>query len=136
MVLLDTNAIIWLVTRAPMAPAGVAVIRDAATAGRVLVSPVSAWEVGLLAAGGRSGIRFLPTPRLWFARVLEMNGVSLTPLTVEAAIGSAFLPGSFHRDPADRLLISTARQLPATIVTRDRSILAYAAEGHVEAIAC
>lgn len=136
MVLLDTNAVIWLVNERPMTPGSVDLIRRAAAVGRLLVSPVSAWEVGMLAASHRSGLRFRPTPQDWFARVLEMPGIRLTPLAPDAAIDSAFLPGDFHRDPADRLLIATARRLAATIVTRDRQILAYAARGHVDAIAC
>jgi PIN domain nuclease of toxin-antitoxin system len=54
----------------------------------------------------------------------------------EAAIEAAFLPGEPHRDPADRLLIATARQLRATLITRDELILAYARQGHVDAIPC
>jgi PIN domain nuclease of toxin-antitoxin system len=46
------------------------------------------------------------------------------------------LPGELHADPADRLLIATARQLGVPLVTRDRRILDYAAQGHVDAIPC
>lgn len=134
--LLDTHALIWLVAEEPMTPESVAAVRDAAVAGEALVSPVSAWEVGLLAARRKAGLSFLPTPRDWFAQALRVPGIRLTALTPEAAIDAAFLPGSLHRDPADRLLIATARQLKVPIVTRDRMILDYAAQGHVEAIAC
>lgn len=119
-----------------MATAGMAAIRKAAERERVLVSPVSAWEIGLLTSSSRSGLRFLPTPRDWFARLLRRPGIRLTPLVPEAAIEASFLPGNFHRDPGDRLLIATARHLDAALITRDRMILAYAAEGHVQAIAC
>jgi PIN domain nuclease of toxin-antitoxin system len=54
----------------------------------------------------------------------------------EAALEAAFLPGKLHRDPADRLLVASARQLGATIITRDAQILAYARQGHVDAIPC
>lgn len=64
------------------------------------------------------------------------QGVRLTPLTPAIAIESSFLPATFHGDPADRLLVATARALPATVVTRDRAILAYAAAGHVQALVC
>jgi PIN domain nuclease of toxin-antitoxin system len=60
----------------------------------------------------------------------------VTPLSPEAAIEAAFLPGRLHRDPADRLLIATARQLGATLITRDELILAYARRGYVDAIPC
>ena len=60
----------------------------------------------------------------------------LAPLSSKAAIAASCLPGQVHRDPADRLLIATARELGVALVTRDRRILDYAARGHVQAIAC
>ena len=119
-----------------MTPESLGAIRAATARNRALVSPVSAWEIGLLARARRRDLEFRPSPSEWFARVLEVPGIRLTPLTPEAAIGSSFLPGEFHRDPADRMLIATARMLNVPIVTRDTEILAYAAQGHVEAIAC
>ena len=100
----------------------------------MLVSPVSAWEIGLLVAKGR--ISLDRPPRHWFAYFLGLPGVRLVPLTPDAAILSSFLPGGFHNDPADRLLVSTAVVLAATLVTRDARILAYADAGHVAALAC
>ena len=46
------------------------------------------------------------------------------------------LPELTHRDPTDRMLIATARAHDLTLITRDRAILAYAAAGHVRAVAC
>jgi PIN domain nuclease of toxin-antitoxin system len=57
-------------------------------------------------------------------------------LTPEAALAASFLPGHLHRDPADRLLIATARYLGVPLITRDEVILTYAASGHLQAIAC
>jgi PIN domain nuclease of toxin-antitoxin system len=136
LVLLDTHALIWIVAKAPMSSSSLAAVRAAARTGDVLVSPVSAWEVGLLAIARRSSIRFLPTPQRWWEKALGTPGVRLTPLSPEAAIEAAFLPENLHRDPADRLLIATARQLGATMITRDKLILVYAALGHVDAIPC
>jgi PIN domain nuclease of toxin-antitoxin system len=135
-VLLDTHALIWIVARAPMSSGSLTTIRDAASKEQVLVSPVSAWEVGLLANARRSRIRFLPTPQKWLERALSTPGIRLTPLSSEAALEAAFLPGDLHRDPADRLLIATARELGAPLVTRDQMILAYARQGHLDAIPC
>ncbi|HEX5078714.1 MAG TPA: PIN domain-containing protein, partial [Geminicoccaceae bacterium] len=67
---------------------------------------------------------------------VDHAGDRLTPLSPKVAIEAAFLRGNLHRDPADRLLIATARQLGATMITRDTAILAYAAQGHVDAIPC
>jgi PIN domain nuclease of toxin-antitoxin system len=133
-VLLDTCAIIFAAEDEPMSkPAREAVVR-AALNGELLVSPVSAWEIGMLAEKKR--LRFSPDPKRWFFDFLAQGGVNLTPLTAEAAIDASMLPRNFHGDPADRLLIATARQLDVPIVTRDRAILAYAKAGHVKGIAC
>jgi PIN domain nuclease of toxin-antitoxin system len=68
--------------------------------------------------------------------VLSRRGVRLTPLEPEVALSASYIRRPLHSDPADRLLIATARDLGVPLVTRDRRILDYAALGHVEAIAC
>ncbi len=149
-VLLDTCAMIFVANGEAIDPKAQQKIMAAATSGGILVSPVSAWEIGLLS--GKKGIVFQPDPRTWFQSFLAYPGVRLTPLTPEIAIASSFLPplpaaaltaigagpgGSPLRgDPADRLLIATARALDVPIVTRDRAILTYAQAGLVRAIAC
>lgn len=73
----------------------------------------------------------------WFGRFLEQPGVNLAPLTVEAAAGSSSLPEPCHGDPADRMLIATARHLGLSLMTRDRKILDYAtATGALRAVGC
>jgi PIN domain nuclease of toxin-antitoxin system len=134
--LLDTCAIIWLFEQQPMTRESRDAIQDAARTDGVLVSPVSAWEIGMLASRASTRARFDPSPSIWLGDVLRLPGVRLTVLAPRAAIESAFLPGELHRDPADRLLIATARDLGAPLVTRDALILAYARQGHVDAIPC
>ncbi len=114
-------------------------IVDAGLAGGILISPVSAWEVGLLSRPGatrRTALEFLPDPKTWFAGVMAGPGVRLAQLTPDIAIDAWHLPGDLHGDPGDRLVIATARQLGVPIVTRDRQILAYARKGAVQAIRC
>jgi len=135
-VLLDTCAIIWMVEDAPLDGMARAAIRRAASSHSVLVSPVSAWEIGLLADRASAGFSFRPSPVLWFKALLAKPGIHLTPLAPDAAVEAAALPGTLHRDPADRLLIATARDLGVPLVTRDARILAYAAQGHLHAIPC
>lgn len=136
MLLLDTCAVIWLGNGDPMSRRSLAVIRTAASRGEVFVSPISAWEIGLLAASTKGGATFTPNPQAWFATLLAQPGVHLAPLTPEAAIESSFLPGDLHGDPADRLLVATARCMPASLVTRDEKLLEYGAAGHVRIVAC
>ncbi len=129
---------LWLANEKLLDPTAVNAIRHAGAASGVFISPVSAWEIGLLSrkppvAGATV---FLPDPKTWFARVMSGPGIKPAVYTYGIAIDAAHLPGDFHRDPGDRLLIATARHLAIPIVTRDRLILAYAEQGHVRAIAC
>jgi PIN domain nuclease of toxin-antitoxin system len=134
MVLLDTHAVLWLDSGAPMTRESIAAIDDAAGRGELLVSAVSAWEIGLLVRKRRIRLDLEPLP--WFERFLALPGVRLTPLGVAAAIASSFLLEPFHGGPADRLLVATARTLPATLITRDAEILSYCEAGPLRALAC
>ncbi len=138
-VLLDTCAVIWLANGDPLAAEALAAIVAAGLADGVYVSPVSAWEVGMLSRlrpGRDPGPRFMPDPKTWFARVMAGPGIRQAALTPEIAIEASFLPGELHGDPGDRLLIATARHLGMPIVTRDRRIIDYAEVGWVRVIAC
>lgn len=67
----------------------------------------------------------------WVRTALEAPGTRLVPLSPEIAVASAHLPGEFHGDPADRILVATARIHALTLVTRDERILAYGRAGFV-----
>jgi PIN domain nuclease of toxin-antitoxin system len=136
-VLLDTCAVIYFANGDPMAEHAVDAIIHAGHADGVYISPISAWEIGLLSRPGRPNtVHFLPDPKTWFARVLAAPTVMQAPFTPDVAIDSAHLPSPIHGDPADRLLIATARYLGMPIVTRDRQIAAYAAAGHIQVVGC
>jgi PIN domain nuclease of toxin-antitoxin system len=135
-VLLDTCAAIWVGNRDRLAPAALQAIRSAAARFELLVSPVTGWEIGLATIRRGNPLILLPTPKAWLADLLALPGVRLTPLEPDVALSASYLPGPLHGDPADRLLIATARELGVPLVTRDRRILDYAAQGHVQAIAC
>ena len=133
--LLDTCAAIWIAEDEPIAPEALAALDDAARDGmRVLISPMSAWEVGLLVARGRLTLSM--QPESWFRRLLSVPGVGLTELAPEVLIASSNLPGTPPRDPVDRILAATARSGGYRLVTRDRGLLDYADQGHVAAISC
>jgi PIN domain nuclease of toxin-antitoxin system len=132
--LLDTNAILWLEQGIWMEPRAIEAIDDAASTSRVLVSAISAWEIGMLVDKGR--VRLDLEAAAWFERFLKSPGVVSVSLTYTAALSASSLPVPFNSDPADRMLVATARELRVPIVTRDRTILAYAAAGHVQALPC
>lgn len=133
--LLDTCALIWIAEDAPISQEAVRAM-DAAMAKRtpVLVSPITAWERALLVAKGRLASPL--SPRVWFERATRLGGLGLAEMSPDILADASFLPEPLHRDPADRIIIATARALDLTIVTRDNLILDYAAQGHVRAIAC
>ena len=136
-VLLDTWAVIYLANGDPIAKPAADAITHARLADGVYISPISAWEIGLLSRPGRPNtVHFLPDPKTWFARVLAAPAIKQAAFTPDIAIDSAHLPLPLHGDPADRLLIATARHLGMPIVTRDRQIAAYAAAGHIQVIGC
>lgn len=133
-ILLDTCAVIWLQAGAAFRPEGEAALQDAQRSGtQVLVSPITAWEIGLLVSKGRLALS--QPPLSWFERVLDL-GVDLAPLTPDILIASSQLPDSSLRDPADRIVAATARAMRYRLMTRDRPLLDFAASGHVSAIAC
>ena len=133
--LLDTHAVIWLFEDMPLAPKAMSAIEAAYHDDTfLLISPITAWEIGQLVS--RNRISVSATPQRWFARVLATPGMQLAAMTPEILIAASFLPGTPPRDPADRVLLATARDLGATLVTRDRAILAYGESGQVSTLAC
>lgn len=137
-VLLDTNAFIRMVLGASIRQEARDVIAKAAQADDLWISSVSAWEIGMLATATRTGcvLQITGDPVVWFEAAMSSATAQALPLSTAAAITAARLPAPFHKDPADRLLVSQARVDDLVVVTRDRAILDYAAAGHVRAIAC
>ncbi len=133
-VLLDTCAVIWLTEGETLAREAVDILRIATEEGATTyVSPITAWEVGLLVA--RNRLNIYATPSRWFSEVLD-RGAQLADMSPDTLIASSFLPGVAPRDPADRIIVATARDLGATIVTRDRALLDYGKQGHVSIVKC
>lgn len=133
--LLDTHAAIWITEDQPLATNATDAINATYQAGgKVFVSAITAWEVGLLVSRNRLGLA--TKPERWFERLLAIPGVELAALSPEILIASSFLPGEPPRDPADRIILATARDLGATLITRDRLLLRYGEAGQVSTVAC
>jgi PIN domain nuclease of toxin-antitoxin system len=134
-ILLDTCAVIWIASRSKLSPSAIELL-DAATkeGAPTYVSPISAWEVGLLVA--RDRLQLLITPLRWFEQLLELPNMRLAEMSPGLLIDSSFLPGNPPRDPADRILAATAREYGATLFTRDRQLIEYGEEGHIRVQEC
>lgn len=134
-VLLDTCAAIWLMNGEALSDPGLAAIRDAQSAnGGIYVSPFTAWEIGTLVAKARLYLTL--SPEAWFDTLLAKRGVRLAPMTPKMLLASTSLPGTPPSDPADRIILATARIYGYVVVTRDRKLLNYARQGHLRVKAC
>ena len=134
LLLLDTHVWLWLVAgSADLTTEARLTIDEAAAAGALRIAAISLWEVALLASRGR--IVLGKSIGLWLDEALADPGPAIDPLSPQIAVESYALPDVFHRDPADRLIVATARVANATLMTRDQRILDYAARGHLTAIA-
>ena len=124
MIVLDTQAWLWwlhdpthLSARARQA------VAQAEREGGMTVSAISVWEVATKWALGKL---VLPMQLdAWFELARGYPGIVIEPVRAEDALASACLPGSFHKDPADRLIVTLARRLQAKLVTADGLIRAY-----------
>jgi PIN domain nuclease of toxin-antitoxin system len=99
----------------------------------IYVSPITAWEIGILATRGR--LVLATSPEAWFDRVLR-NGARLAAMGPDILISSSFLPDCALRDPADRIMAATARANGYRLMTRDGPLLDYGSQGHLNVIAC
>jgi PIN domain nuclease of toxin-antitoxin system len=107
-------------------------IEAAVQRGELLISAISVWEIAVLDSLRR--IELSHDVRTWVERALGFPGVRFKALSASIAIESTRLPGTLHRDPADRILLATARVAGAAIVTCDERILDYAKHGHVKVV--
>lgn len=131
--LLDTHVLVWLAEGDARLPVPVQrAIEQAADEGQVWVSAITPWEIGMLVAKGR--LVLARDVQAWVDEVLALPGLRLAPLLPAIAVASTRLPGEMQGDPADRLIVATARHLGAALVTADRVLLLYAAAGHLQAL--
>lgn len=127
---LDTHAFIWLMQGSQdLSYHNVQKIEDYSRQQALYISAISLWEVAMLEKIGRI---ILHQPCLqWLEQALETPGLFLESISPLIAVESSNLPGEFHGDPADRLIVATARSLQAHLITRDSRILQYSQKGHV-----
>jgi PIN domain nuclease of toxin-antitoxin system len=131
--LLDTHVFLWLML-ANQELKEKAVLEAAAITGSLLVSPITCWEVGMLTSRARINLNM--QCQEWLEQALRAPGMVLLDLSPRMAVEASYLPGTFHGDPADRMLVATARVKNLVLATRDEKILEYSRQGYVSALAC
>lgn len=124
MIVLDTHALVWWVSGdAALSRKAKAAIERERDGGTIIVSSISAWEIAMLV--GHERLFLTMDVGSWLATAAQIETVRFVPVDVEIALQSVALPGRFHRDPADRMIVATARRLAAPLVTSDEKIRAY-----------
>jgi PIN domain nuclease of toxin-antitoxin system len=132
MLVLDTHVLVWLMQGSPRIGARAKRLIDRAGLNdKIFVSAITPMEIGMLVA--KSRLALSKDVIEWISEALAQPGIALLPLLPEIAVASTRLPGTAHGDPADRIIIASARHLGASVVTADRKILAYSRQGHVQA---
>ena len=123
MIVLDTHIWVWWVHDAPDLSDEYRTLLEQSESAGLGVSAISCWEVAKLVERGRL---VLPCPvDTWLDQALAYPGVQLLPLTPQIAVDSTQLPQPFHRDPADQIIVATARIYHCPLVTVDTKIRAY-----------
>jgi PIN domain nuclease of toxin-antitoxin system len=127
--------LIFMTEKSRLASPAIDAMRAAGEAGgTTYISPISAWEIGMLTSHGR--LQLLIRPERWFATLFDAPGVQLADMSPDTLIASSHLPGKPPRDPIDRIIAATARELGATLITRDRALIDYGKQGHIAVTAC
>ena len=129
MILLDTHTWIWSHSATKLLSGNVEkLIKKTQTDQRAIAS-ISIWEFAMMVTKGRINVKI--DPKRWLNNAIDNSGLRVIELTPEIAMESCNLPGSFHKDPADRIIVATARTHNLTLLTKDRKIIEYP---HVQAV--
>ncbi len=124
MIIIDTHVWLWLLhdpNQLSNAARGQIEIEEAQNG--ILVSAISVWEIAVKSSLGKLA---LPLPiEDWYALAKSHSGIVIEALNPEDAIASTQLPGDFHKDPADRIIVAMARRYNVPLITCDNNILRY-----------
>ncbi|MDR2875585.1 MAG: type II toxin-antitoxin system VapC family toxin [Methylobacillus sp.] len=124
MIVLDTHALIWWGSGDKLLSAKARkTIEREMNGGQIVVSVISAWEIAMLVKCERLVLSM--DARSWLNAVAQIEAVHFMPVDIDISLNSVNLPGEFHKDPTDRMIVATARKLAAPLVTRDEKIRAY-----------
>lgn len=124
MIVLDTHVWLWwLHEPARLSQAADKLIKQEQESGALIISAISVWEVAVKVQSGKLAIPM--DINRWYELAKSYPATVIEPLLPVDAIASTQLPGDFHKDPADRIIISLARRLGVPLLTCDSNILTY-----------
>jgi PIN domain nuclease of toxin-antitoxin system len=132
-VILDTHVLLWSVLEpSELTPHTKQIITMAQEEHRLFIASISLWEISMLQFKKRLHI-YEPIQEFLHA-ITHISGLSVKDLSAEIAAESILLTDNFHGDPADRMIVATAKIHHATLLTRDQKILSWAKLGSIRAL--
>jgi len=123
MILLDTHTWWWALSEPENLSSLARQHIEQTPFGQRCIASISLWEFAMMAQRGR--IQLTISPQEWLNDALQQAKTRVLPLSAEIALDSCNLPGEFHKDPADRLIVATARSYDIELVTKDHKIRDY-----------
>jgi len=130
---LDTHILIWLINGdAALKSTSKNIIKEVCKRNLLLVPAISIWEIAMLKNKGR--IKLTQPLQQWVKKVSSLPYLKIVPLDEAIALESCKLPGDFHGDPADRMIIATARILDTPLMTKDKKIIDYGKQLYLKVI--
>lgn len=131
--MLDTHVFVWALEDDPrLGEKAKTAIENTTRQNQVFIPAISLWEIAMLVDKGRLVLG--EDVGRWIERAIALPGIAVAPLDPSISIESVRLPGGFHVDPADRMIVATARHYRLPLLTADRAILDYSRKGYVETI--
>lgn len=126
MIVLDTHALIWWIGKdnSRLSSKALQAIETELSRDGVRASSISAWEIAMLVSKGK--LELSMDVSRWLDTAEKVEGFGFVPVDNWVAVQSLSLPGDFHPDPADRIIVALARELAAPLVTADEKIRRYA----------
>ncbi len=125
MIVLDTHTLIgWIQGDGALSDAASQAIQHTLDQGELLlISAITSWEIALLVSSGQ--LKLSMNTEKWLSTIASIEGVKFVPVDNDIALQSVQLPGEFHNDPADRMIVALARYYSIPVVTKDEKIRHY-----------
>lgn len=123
MILLDTHSWVWWVNDPDQLSSKTLRYLDSLPPSAIFISIISCWEVAKLVEKKR--LHLSESLAEWFEKAIEQSGITVIELERMILMDACALPGVFHNDPADQLIVATSRSKQIPLLTADNKILAY-----------
>jgi PIN domain nuclease of toxin-antitoxin system len=130
--LLDTHVFLWFTLGRCLPKPIVKSIEDAQNSSKLYMSDISSWEIGMLDSKNRISLNV--ESLAWLKMAISNTGIQMLRLSPEIVVDSCRLPEWDHKDPSDRIIVSTSRHHSLSIITADQMIIDYGKTGHVKVL--